>query len=251
MKLTFLGTNGWYDTDTGNTISTLLETKDFYIVFDAGFGFYKLDQYIIEDKPIYLFISHLHVDHVCGLHCLPKFKFKQKLTIFGSKKTKKYLKKFLNHPFTASSKELAFNTNFIKLKPGNYNTPFKFTCLKLDHADYTLGYRIELEGKVITYCCDTALCPNDYKLAEGADVLIHECTFLPGEESDWGHTSPEKAAKVANKSNVKQLFLTHFGAHEYKTLEKRLEAEKIAKKIFLNTIAAEDDLTIDLNKKTV
>lgn len=250
MKLTFLGTNGWYDTGTGNTVCTLLETKGFYIVFDAGFGFYKLDQYITEDKPIYLFISHLHIDHVCGLHCLPKFKFKQKLTILGSKKTKKYLKKFLNHPFTASSKELACNTDFIKLRPGHYKNPFKFSCLKLDHADYTLGYRIELDGKVITYCCDTGPCENDYKLAEGADALIHECALLPGEKDSWGHTSPDDVAKIAKKSNVKELYLTHFAAHSYLDLKKRKEAEKVAKKIFPNTIATEDGLVVNLDKKT-
>ena len=249
MKLTFLGTNGWYDTDTGNTVSTLLETKDFDFVFDAGFGFYKLDEYIKDDKPIYLFISHLHVDHICGLHCLPKFKFKQKLTILGSKKTKKYLKKFLNHPFTASWRELAINTDFIKLRPGYYKNPFKFTCLTLEHADYTLGYRVEVDDKVITYCCDTRPCDNDYKLAQDADILIHECAFLPGQQADWGHTSPEKAAEVAKKSNAKQLYLTHFGAFEYPTLDKRLEAEKVAKEVFKNTIVAQDDLVVDLDKK--
>ena len=36
----------------GNTLSILLDTDRAYIVFDAGGGFYKLDRYIKEDKPI-------------------------------------------------------------------------------------------------------------------------------------------------------------------------------------------------------
>lgn len=46
MKLHFLGTNGWFDTRLGNTLSVLLDTAKAYIVFDAGGGFYKLDKYI-------------------------------------------------------------------------------------------------------------------------------------------------------------------------------------------------------------
>jgi len=41
MKITFLGTNGWYDTDCGNTICTLLETTKAYILLDAGMVFIK------------------------------------------------------------------------------------------------------------------------------------------------------------------------------------------------------------------
>ena len=36
IKVTFLGTNGWYSTDTGVTLCTLVESDDFYIILDAG-----------------------------------------------------------------------------------------------------------------------------------------------------------------------------------------------------------------------
>ncbi len=39
----FLGTNGWYDTNIGNTICILVETKKEYLILDAGNGFYKID----------------------------------------------------------------------------------------------------------------------------------------------------------------------------------------------------------------
>ncbi len=72
MKIIFLGTNGWYTTQTGNTPAVLIDSKNHYVVFDAGNGIYKLDQYITEPKPISLFISHFHIDHVSGLHSLGK-----------------------------------------------------------------------------------------------------------------------------------------------------------------------------------
>ena len=57
--MTFLGTNGWYSSKTGLTPCVLIDSKEGYIVLDAGEGIQKLDKYITDDKkPIYLFLSH-------------------------------------------------------------------------------------------------------------------------------------------------------------------------------------------------
>lgn len=81
MKVTFLGTNGWYDTVTGNTCSVLVQSEKYDIIFDAGNGIAKADRYITQKKPVYLFISHLHIDHIAGLHTLVKFRLQQGLHI--------------------------------------------------------------------------------------------------------------------------------------------------------------------------
>ncbi|MBP1737825.1 MAG: seceted metal-dependent hydrolase of the beta-lactamase superfamily, partial [Deltaproteobacteria bacterium] len=81
MKIIFLGTNGWYDTQTGNTLSILLATREHNIVLDAGNGFTKLDRVLSNSLPIFLFLSHFHLDHLIGLHTLFKFSFSQKLTL--------------------------------------------------------------------------------------------------------------------------------------------------------------------------
>ena len=199
MKIIFLGTNGWFDSQTGNTLSTLIETRDAYIVFDAGYGFARLKKYAVQNKPIYLFISHLHVDHICGLHTLPMFNFKKGLTIFISKKSAKKLQTFMNHPFMSPPKERNYPIKIVGLSEGNYKQPFPFVCKTLKHIDNTFGYRINIENKIITHCCDTAVCKNDLELARDADLLIHECAFLPGEESYWGHTNPESAASLLSR----------------------------------------------------
>ncbi|HOW90640.1 MAG TPA: MBL fold metallo-hydrolase, partial [Elusimicrobiales bacterium] len=73
MEIIFLGTNGWYDTGAGNTLCVLIRTRRFDIVLDAGNGLGKLDRYVDGKKPVYLFLSHFHLDHVSGLHILLKF----------------------------------------------------------------------------------------------------------------------------------------------------------------------------------
>ena len=91
-----------------------------------------------------------------------------------------------------------------------------------------------------------AICDNDRLLAQDADLLIHECAFVPGEVSDWGHSRPEEVAELASKANVKKLALTHFGAARYSTLEIRKNSESVAKTVFPNTVAATDGLVINL-----
>ena len=93
IKVIFLGTNGWYDTKTGNTICTLIETEDYFIILDAGNGLHKIDQYITSTskKPIYLFLSHFHLDHIVGLHILSKFNFSQGIRTYGQMGTKNIL----------------------------------------------------------------------------------------------------------------------------------------------------------------
>ena len=79
MNVTFLGTNGWYDTLTGNTCSVLVQSDDWNIIFDAGNGIAKADRYIDQGKPTILFLSHCHLDHLAGLHTLTKFRFRYPL----------------------------------------------------------------------------------------------------------------------------------------------------------------------------
>ncbi|MGA2418237.1 MAG: MBL fold metallo-hydrolase [Candidatus Staskawiczbacteria bacterium] len=253
MKITFLGTNGWYDTKTGNTICTLIETKDYFIILDAGNGFYKLDECIKNEKPIYLFLSHFHLDHIIGLHCKNKFNFKQGITIYGQKGTKDILNKIINQPFTVpfQSEAMPYSVKIYELSEQKNNLPFSTEFKLLDHWSPCIGYRFKLEGKIISYCVDTAPCKNFIKLAKNANLLITECSFRIGDRigERWKkevHLNPETAAKIAKESKVKKLALTHFDAHKYKTLEQREEAEKYAKKIFRNTFCATDGMAIEI-----
>ena len=246
MKLTFLGTNGWFDSPTGNTPSAVLETANYNIIFDAGFGLARAGSALNPDKPTFLFISHFHIDHICGLHALPNLHFSQPLTVFGRKDLKKMFKTIINHPYGAPLSFLNYKVNLVPLKEGDYKLPFSFSCKQLKHTDTSLGYRLNIDGKIIVYCSDTAICENDRLLAQDADLLIHECAFVPGEVSDWGHSNPEEVATMAKQVNVKKLALTHFGAGRYSSLEIRKNSENVAKDIFPNTIAATDGLVLEV-----
>lgn len=246
MRVIFLGTNGWYDTKIGNTISVLIETDDFYIILDAGNGLYKLNSYLNDkNKKIYLFLSHFHLDHIIGLHTLDKLKINQKLNICGPKSSKKILKKIINVPFTKELKKLNFKNEIYELPKNIKKIPFNFRCLPLLHTTLTLGYRFEIDDKVVTYCTDTGICPNLIELAKNSDLFILECSFKSKEcDEEWPHLNPENTSKIAVEANVKKLALFHFDASRYKSKKDKKEAGIIARKIFKNTIITEDDMEI-------
>lgn len=246
MKIIFLGTNGWYDTKTGNTPCVLIDTKDFYLVLDSGNGIYKLDRYIKEKKPIHLFISHLHLDHIEGLHILPKFKFQNQMTIFVFLGMKNYLLKFANFPFTLPFEKQKFSIVVKELSEGKHSLPYNLQVLPLEHQAPTMGLRFELEKKIIAYCSDTAVCENGKILAKKVDWLIHECSWIKLKEIKWGHSFPWEVAKLAKEAAVKNLFLTHFAADEFTSFSLRKKAEEEAKKIFPRTKVAKDGLVIKI-----
>ena len=147
MKVFFLGTNGWYDTKTGNTSCILIESSKYYIVFDAGNGIYKLDKFIKRKKPTYLFISHFHFDHISGLHILAKFQFSQPIEILGQPGTKKILNKIITSPYSVPFSKLKTKVIVRDLLEGANNPPklpFLVECKYLVHADPCFGYRFKI-----------------------------------------------------------------------------------------------------------
>ncbi len=247
MKVIFLGTNGWYDTATGNTICILIKTDKQYIILDAGNGLYKIDRHITDDKPVYLFLSHFHLDHIIGLHILNKFHFAAGIRIYGQKGTKNALETIVNKPYTIPFNQLSLNIEINEFPIEEMRLPFHVESEPLLHSSLTLGFRFELENKTITYCPDTGYCENAVKLARNADLLIAECAYKYGQRDDnWPHLNPEDAANLAIEAKVKRLALVHFDAHIYQTLEERKIAEDQARKTFSHTFAATDDMEIEV-----
>jgi ribonuclease BN (tRNA processing enzyme) len=249
MHITFLGTNGWYDTDTGNTVCILIRSECFDLVLDAGTGFAKLDRFIPAEtkRELYLFLSHFHLDHIMGLHTLAKFTFPRGLSIWGPEGTHTAMGTFINTPFSMPIADLSFDVELHEIPADLTLLPFPVEARPLQHASLTLGYRFTLDGKMIAYCPDTGYCENAVAIAQDADFLIAECAFKSGENADeWPHLNPETAARIAREGNVKKMALVHFDAERYQTLQDRKEAETIARKTFEHTVATLDGMEIDV-----
>jgi len=81
-------------------------------------------------------------------------------------------------------------------------------------GDTTLEEVSELRpGQRFAFVMDTRLCDGVYALAEQADMLVIESTYLHEDERHavaHGHLTARQAATVAAESGVRKLVLTHF-----------------------------------------
>ncbi|MES2544169.1 MAG: ribonuclease Z [Bacteroidota bacterium] len=93
--------------------------------------------------------------------------------------------------------------------------------------------------KSYAFCSDTVYNENIIDIIKNVDVLYHESTFLDSEEilaAKTMHSTAKQAAKIALKSNAKQLILGHYSTR-YDNIEFfKHEAETV----FPNVILADD-----------
>ncbi|MGE5135967.1 MAG: ribonuclease Z [Gemmatimonadota bacterium] len=113
------------------------------------------------------------------------------------------------------------------------------------------GQRVALEevsaprrGQRFAFIMDTRLCDAVFALADGADLLVCESTFLErdaGLARDYGHLTAREAGLVAAESRARLLVLTHF-SQRYASGDGDLFAAEAAT-VFSGEIIAARDLT--------
>jgi ribonuclease Z len=131
------------------------------------------------------------------------------------------------------------------LKPGSW-----MKVLKEKGEAEVAGKKIDLKdvassvpGMKVVYTGDTKPCRTVEKISEGADLLIHDGTFLDAEDvGGKNHADAGQAAALAKAAGVKRLILTHVSRRYNDT--KPLEEE--ARKIFENTTVAHDFMVVQL-----
>ena len=248
MEIIFLGTNGWFATKTGNTVCAAIVLPDRLVVLDAGDGFSKVASVARRAgvRRIDVFLSHIHLDHVIGLHALPLIAEGTQVRIFAGKKYIPHLRRLLSHPFAAGLSQLKCSVRLVPLKGRKSRLPYEVEMLPLVHADPCFGFRFSLQGREIAYCTDTGPCANYSLLAKNCGLLITECALPPGAKPSpgWPHLSPQMAARLAREAGAGMLVLTHFGSSIYTSAATREGAGKAARKIFKNAHAAKDGMSV-------
>jgi len=162
-----------------------------------------------------LILTHFHPDHVSGVPLLLMDLWllgrKQPLHIYGLEHTIDRTEKLMDL-FEWQNWPGFFSVEFHRLPEEEYVTiidvqEMRIQSSPMKHFIPIIGLRIEFKelGKIVTYSCDTEPCPQDIRLAAGADVLIHESTGAFA-----GHSSAEQAGEVAQAAKVKKLYLIHY-----------------------------------------
>jgi ribonuclease Z len=94
------------------------------------------------------------------------------------------------------------------------------------------------DGRRIVISGDTAPCQAVEVFAHGADVLVHEATFMEDQRDrarETGHSTARQAAEIARDAGVKLLALTHLSTRYFPR-----EVRDEAREVFPNTLVPRD-----------
>ncbi len=185
-----------------------------------------------------LFVTHFHGDHFFGLPFLlleyvyltPR---RDDLFIVGPPGVEARCEALTEMAFAGLSKaEAGYRRVYVEAQPGREQSlaGVRFQALPMLHADQKLtcfGYKLHLDGKTVAYTGDTQMCEEIFLLAEGADVLVLDCSYSEGEGPE--HLGLLGALEVRKRvSPQTAIILTHLDAEPNVASEGLLVAQDFA-----------------------
>jgi ribonuclease Z len=231
-KLTILGSAAAVpDMDHENVYMVLEGEKSALLIDCAGSPLARLRAAGVDlDKLGSLIVTHHHPDHIYGVPSLllglRMHSRRALFDIFGTRESLAVIWGMMDllewqkwpSPFPVGRHE-------VKMTEGALVTDsdeFEVRASPTEHSLPSIGLRIvsKATGGVVAYSSDTSPCDAFVRLAQGADILIHEST------GDYvGHSTGTQAGAVARRCGAKKLVLIHYAIDaDFEAL--RWEAEK-------------------------
>ncbi len=280
MRVTFWGVRGSIPTPGpetvaigGNTSCVEIRAGNTLLIFDGGTGLRLLGKNLVAQMPLdaHIFFSHVHWDHIQGFPFFdPAFVPGNTIHLYGGNNVSRTLEETLagqmDHPsfpvhLTDMGAKMTFNDMFEgqarELPTGDGKT-VRITAGRGNHPNGVWAYRVEHDGRSVVYATDTEhyaiVDPRLKRLAQGADVLIHDAQYTPeeyagtsgrgGPKTGWGHSTFTEAARLAAAAGVQKLILFHHDPMQNDVAVR--EKETRAREIFANSIAAYEGLAFDV-----
>lgn len=285
LTVTFLGTSAGIPTIQRGMPAIAVKYERDLMLWDCGEGTQRqLMKYKVGYGSVNsIFVTHFHLDHYLGVYGLLET---LKMSSTSPKPIKLFIPKNLeirDYSFVNASrlkkgkiytgKGFTISAYSVKHSTGSYGLIFQeddklkfnekkahnlglkgklFTEIQKKGSVKTKKGKVKLEevswiepGKKIIYSGDCGPDEATIEAAKNADLLIHEGTFdssMETEARERQHSTVEDAAMIAKKAKVKKLVITHISCR-YSDSAILL---KQAKKIFNNTVIAEDGMIINI-----
>lgn len=246
MELTILGSGTCVPSLSRNSPANFLKILNSNILIDCGPGTMgQLLKAKIDYKKIdFIFLTHFHADHIGELRSLiqalnwtPNFDRKKDLILIAPVGFKKFYKQTIN----GKPRPNTYQIKVKEIKKMLAFSNFKVECVKTIHSDESVAYKFIKKTKSIIISGDCDFDNNLIEFSKKSNLLLIECSFVDKLKIK-GHMTPSECGQIAKIANVKKLVLTHL----YPPISSDVIKLKIARKIFGNTILAEDLLKIDI-----
>ena len=168
-----------------------------------------------------LVLTHFHPDHVSGFSLLLMNLWllgrKRLLAVHGLDYTVDRLEQVMElHGWSRWPN--FFPVTFrrlpeLEMTPVIESEEWRIFSSPVSHLIPTIGLRIEFSQSqhALAYSCDTEPCDQVVRLAQGAEVLIHESAG-----ASRGHTDAFQAGEIARKAEAQRLILIHYPTGEFK-----------------------------------
>jgi ribonuclease Z len=221
-KLIFLGTASAIPDPQHENTHFAVALKDRILMVDSASNpVVRLEQAGLNHELLTdLIVTHFHPDHVSGVPSLLMSTWlmgrQQAMNVYGLEYTLERLKRMMvDYDWETWPNFFPVHFNVI---PNQENAvviedeELKVLASPVHHLVPTVGLRIEFaqNKKVLAYSCDTEPCQEVVRLAQGADILIHESTG-----ATLGHTSAEQAGHIAHQAGVGKLYLIHYPVGDF------------------------------------
>jgi ribonuclease BN (tRNA processing enzyme) len=221
MKLTVLGRSPAAPNPGEACAGYLVEGGGARVLVDIGPGIVsQLLRFHHPDELDAVVISHMHTDHMLDLVTL-RYVYPwrarprdQRLRVVAPAGSADQLLDLARGVGNARHFEDSF-----RLSEHDGSSTFSYAGLSLTpvqtlHYIPCWGFRIEGDGRRLSYTADTAPCGGLVDLADGADLLLSEATLRSLDEDaeppePRGHLLPAEAGAAAREARAGRLLLTH------------------------------------------
>lgn len=262
----------------GNTACIEVRIGALVLIIDCGTGLRELGGSLMQefrDRPIvgHIFVGHTHWDHIQGFPFFaPLYNPRNTFNVYsvhaahGSLQTV-FSGSMASDYFPIPLLKLAGKLRFVEMAGPVDLDAAKVSFHHLNHPGVCIGFRIEAQGRVVTYLGDHesyVKLNGDNELsrrqdagllsfAKGSDLLIGEAQYTEEEYSGrkgWGHSTFDDAVRCAVGAGAKRLAVFHHDPdHTDEMMDAHVEhCRALARKAggAVECMAAQDGLRIDL-----
>jgi ribonuclease BN (tRNA processing enzyme) len=220
MRVTVIGCAGSFPGPDSPASCYLLEAEGFRLVIDMGNGALGVLQRYAELFGIdAICLSHLHADHCVDLGAYWVARQfapggpRAPIPVYGPQGTAGRVVPDLGPGADRDGDGPSGGPrfDFYDLATGTAEVgPFLVTADHVNHPVETFGFRVEHAGWRLAYSADTGQSEALVRLAQDADLLLCEASFLDGQDTPPDlHLTARQAAEHATRAGVGQLVLTH------------------------------------------